>query len=90
MAKCKFCQATIGWKYDGERWVPLNEDQTRHNCRSEGNVKYRIRVYCKDCQKWMPENDVTFVNIEEDDRGMDVLTFDCPECKQTQRSHRIG
>ena len=29
-------------------------------------------------------------NIEEDLQGRDFLTFECPACKTTQKSHRIS
>jgi uncharacterized Zn finger protein (UPF0148 family) len=52
--------------------------------------KTMIRVHCGKCKKWIPEKETKFLNIEEDIQGADVLTFECPECKTTQRSRRYG
>jgi len=49
-----------------------------------------IVVYCKECNEWMGENITKIKNIEEGLQGRDFLTFECPECKTTQKSHRVG
>jgi hypothetical protein len=49
-----------------------------------------IVVYCKECNEWMGENITKIKNIEEDLQGRDFLTFECPACKTTQKSHRVG
>lgn len=36
------------------------------------------------------EKDVTFLNIEEDFQGRDLLTFTCPVCSETHKSYRLG
>lgn len=43
-------------------------------------------VYCSDCAMWFSEDDITFLDIEEDISGRDVLTFICNQCKEEQRS----
>jgi ribosomal protein L44E len=50
----------------------------------------KINVYCKQCERWMDENTVKFVDICEDDRGRDLLTFECSNCDTTQKSLRVG
>ena len=50
-----------------------------------------IKVFCEKCDKYIDEDTVEFVNIEED--GIipyDVLTFICPKCKIQNKSRRIG
>jgi len=49
-----------------------------------------IVVYCKECNEWMGENITKIKNIEEDSQGLEFLTFECPACKTTQKSHRIS
>ena len=49
-----------------------------------------IVVYCKECNEWMGENITKIKNIKEDSQGREFLTFECPECKTTQKSHRVG
>ena len=50
----------------------------------------RIQVFCTGCDLWMDEREVEFVNIEEGMLGEDILTFNCPYCKEEQRSKRLG
>ena len=38
----------------------------------------------------MDEQLVTFVDIEEDFEGCDVMTFTCPHCHQDHKSRRYG
>ena len=53
--------------------------------------KYRvIRVYCSRCKEQFDENNVKFLDIAEDFQGRDLLTFECPKCKTTQESLRVG
>jgi hypothetical protein len=40
-------------------------------------VKSKFRVYCEWCQDWHYTDEVTFVNIEEDIEGQDVMHFEC-------------
>lgn len=49
----------------------------------------KIYVSCSNCGK-IDEKKVKFINIEEDIQGRDVLTFECPTCKTTQKSMRFG
>ena len=49
-----------------------------------------VTVYCKSCKKRFEEQNVKFVNLEENMYGEDVLTFICPECKTEQTSLRMG
>ena len=49
-----------------------------------------IVVYCKECNEWMGENITKIKNIEEDLQGRDFLTFECPACKTTQITPRVG
>lgn len=38
----------------------------------------------------MDEQLVTFINVEEDFEGADVMTFECPLCHQEHQSRRYG
>jgi hypothetical protein len=51
-----------------------------------------IYVICKNCHKEFDENEITDpeINIEEDIRGYDVLSFICPYCKKETTSLRRG
>lgn len=51
-----------------------------------------IYVNCKNCHKEFDENEITDpdVGIEENDRGWDVLSFECPYCKKSTNSLRRG
>ena len=53
-------------------------------------LKKKIKVYCKRCKEWHDEDDVGFVDIEEDMQGADILTFICPVCQSMQKSRRYG
>lgn len=50
----------------------------------------KITVLCSKCKERHDEQDVEFLNIEEDLWGRDVLTFKCPSCKATSKSLRFG
>jgi hypothetical protein len=52
--------------------------------------KKKINVNCTKCRKWVDEDLTTFVNIEEDIQGADILTFICPYCRTEQKSRRFG
>ena len=53
--------------------------------------KYKkVKVNCSKCRKWVDEDLTTFVNIEEDIMGADVLTFICPYCRTEQKSKRFA
>jgi len=49
-----------------------------------------IVVTCTKCKTTSDERDVTFVDIEEDMQGRDLLTFVCPSCGQTVTAYRRG
>jgi hypothetical protein len=49
-----------------------------------------IWVRCSKCKQDHDERDVEFLNIEEDIQGKDILTFEFPDCKTTQKSYRRG
>jgi DNA-directed RNA polymerase subunit M/transcription elongation factor TFIIS len=36
------------------------------------------------------EDEVEFINIEEDIQGRDRLTFKCPRCHENHTSYRLG
>src|SRR5659263_551190 len=48
-----------------------------------------VKVRCPECDESFSEADVKITDIEEDFRGLDVVDFECPECKTKQRSHRF-
>jgi len=50
----------------------------------------QIYVRCPHCVRNIDENEVKFLNIEEDEMGKDVMTFICPVCKTKQKSHRFS
>ena len=47
-----------------------------------------VLLECND--EYVPEDQVEFLNIEEDFEGRDVLTFKCPVCGERHQSHRFG
>lgn len=47
-----------------------------------------VLLECND--DYLPEDQVEFLNIEEDFEGRDVLTFKCPNCGKVHRSHRFN
>lgn len=54
------------------------------------NYEHIVYVTCGKCQKEFDENKITDedINIEENDRGQDVLSFVCPYCNKETRSLR--
>jgi hypothetical protein len=58
--------------------------------QAQGQWRRRIKVYCKVCNQWYDEAKVMFINIEEGDRGQDIMTFKCPQCHSEQKSNRVG
>ena len=51
-----------------------------------------IYVICKNCGKEYDEDEITDpeIDIEENERGFDVLTFICPYCGKETTSLRRG
>jgi Zn finger protein HypA/HybF involved in hydrogenase expression len=43
-------------------------------------------VYCSQCGIWYEEDEIQFLNIEEDISGRDLLTFSCNRCGSIQTS----
>jgi hypothetical protein len=57
--------------------------------KKQKRINYRepsCEVYCSKCKLWYGEEDIQFINIEEDISGRDVLTFVCKLCNTEQRS----
>jgi len=54
----------------------------------KNKLKYnrKPKVHCSNCPAFVNEDDVEFLNIEEDIQGVDVETFICPYCKTEQKS----
>ena len=41
-------------------------------------------VWCESCLEWKDAGEeVSFVNIEEDNFGKEIMTFDCDRCEKT-------
>lgn len=49
-----------------------------------------ITVVCPECGERFYESEVKFLNIEEDFRGRDEVTFRCPKCGKDVKSLRYG
>ncbi len=49
-----------------------------------------ILVICPHCKQYLNEEEVEFINLEEDMEGKDRLTFKCPLCHKEGTSHRLG
>ena len=49
-----------------------------------------IQVECPECGCRFDEEDVEFLDIEEDFVGRDVESFRCPECGKEVKSFRYG
>ena len=48
-------------------------------------------VWCEDCLEWKDAGDeVSFVNIEEDSFGKDLMTFECDRCENTKKNNIIS
>lgn len=41
-------------------------------------------------KEFISEDEVKFINIEEDMQGRDTLTFECPKCKEEHKSLRFN
>jgi len=44
-------------------------------------------VICPKCKTQVRTDQVEFLNIEEDERGHDLLTFGCPQCKEEVQAY---
>lgn len=53
-------------------------------------IEKKISVICPECWGKFNEEKVNSTNIESDELGRDILTFDCPSCKKTVKSLRFG
>jgi len=44
-------------------------------------------VWCEDCLEWKDAGEeVSFMDISEDDFGKDVMTFKCDKCTKTNKN----
>lgn len=50
----------------------------------------KLKVHCSKCHKFVDEDLVQFINIEEDIQGFDIETFICPYCRTEQKSKIFG
>jgi hypothetical protein len=62
--------------------------RVRNTCWWESPPAILVRLECTG--DMVDETTVKFENIEEDISGRDVLTFECPICKQSHKSMRFG
>lgn len=53
------------------------------------SYKKEAYVYCTECQEQHTVKEVTFINIEEDFQGRDLLTFQCPYTSREQKSNVV-
>ena len=43
-------------------------------------------VWCEDCLEWKDAGEeVSFLNIAEDDFGKEIMTFDCDKCEKANK-----
>ena len=48
-------------------------------------------VWCEDCLEWKDAGEeVSFLNIEEDGFGKDVMTFECDKCDNQNKNNVIS
>tara|TARA_R110000824_G_scaffold117801_1_gene269823 strand:+ start:224 stop:418 length:195 start_codon:yes stop_codon:yes gene_type:complete len=48
-------------------------------------------VWCQDCLDWKDAgNEVSFINIEEDSFGIDIMTFLCDKCEKENKNNLIS
>jgi RNase P subunit RPR2 len=53
----------------------------------------KLRVICSGCNNAFEQpTKIVVLNIEEDERGQDVITFECPTCGRESKSlvYKIG
>ena len=50
-----------------------------------GNMR-RQTVICPKCQKEFFSDEIEITDISEDFQGYDVVTFECPKCKESVES----
>tara|TARA_Y100000310_G_scaffold70872_1_gene66648 strand:- start:364 stop:585 length:222 start_codon:yes stop_codon:yes gene_type:complete len=44
-------------------------------------------VWCESCLEWKDAaNEASFLNIEEDSYGKDVMTFECDKCENVNKN----
>lgn len=47
MANCKFCNATIRWREDDGRWIPLDWNGHRHQCLQKSHQETPAEGYAR-------------------------------------------
>lgn len=53
-----------------------------------GGTRVYVTTACD--HDMLPEEEVEFLNIEEDIQGQDLLTFLCPKCRAIHKSYRVA
>lgn len=54
------------------------------------NYERPIKVVLSCTGDYEDEQNVQFLNIEEDFQGRDLMTYVCPKCGQEHKSYRLG
>jgi hypothetical protein len=49
-----------------------------------------IWLECNRCWSRVDEEDVELIDIEEGERGEDIVTYSCPHCLKVVKSRRLG
>jgi len=49
-----------------------------------------MKVFCGECNEFHRTEEVKFLNIEEDYKGRDYMTFECHLTNTEQKSHVFG
>lgn len=47
-------------------------------------------VWCEECLEWKDADEVTFVSIEENSFGQDLMTFECDRCTKTNVNNIVS
>ena len=48
-------------------------------------------VWCESCLEWKDAaNEASFLNIEEDEYGKDIMTFECDKCKNVNKNDIVS
>lgn len=68
-----------------KRMMEMKKSKKKQN-KKQYKYEPKPKVHCSNCPSWVNVSDVKFLNIEEDIQRVDVMTFECPKCKSTQKS----
>lgn len=81
-----YYEPETGWPGDGSGLDDLADLNQNEADDYRDDYRRISKVRCDKCRQEFDSEKVKFLNIESDIMGRDVMTFECPICKEQRQS----